>query len=154
MAGLYGLGAKLVLKSLNSVYSTSTGWSYPSTTATLVNITNIGEVNMTADDIDISTHESRVKFFLKGLVDMGEVPFTGNYLSSEGPVVKKHLTNAGDPAGGGSTEEQVIIVPGKFRMTFPGYVKAVSFGIPHDGKVSMNGALKVSGLATMYASTS
>ena len=149
MSGIYGLGAKLVISSLTSVYSTDTEtWSYSSTSATLVEITNIGEISMSADDIDVSSHASRIKSYVKGLVEMGEVPFTGNYKTTDGPVIQKYLTNLG------STETQQIIVPGKFKMTFPGYVKAFGFSIPHDNKVTMSGAIKVAGAPTLSASTS
>ncbi len=134
MAGIYGLGAKLVIDSTAAE-------------TTITELTNIGEVNMTADDIDISSHSSRIKSYLKGLIDMGEVPFTGNYLSAQGPLIMAHLVS------GGSTQTQSIIVPGKMKMTFPGYLKAFSFGVPHDGKVAMSGTLKVSGLSTLSATT-
>ena len=134
MAGIYGLGAKLALA------STATG-------TTVTELTNIGEVNMTAEDIDVSSHSARVKTFLKGLVDMGEVPFAGNYRTTQGPAILAHLVS------GASTQTQSIFVPGKFKMTFPGYVKGFSFGVPHDGKVSMSGSLKVAGAATLSTST-
>ena len=139
MAGIHGLGAKLVITAITTAGA--------STSATLVEITNIGEINMTAVDIDVSSHASRVKTYLKGLIDVGEVPFTGNYKVADGPVVLRYLTNAG------STGQHRIIVPGKFLMTFPGYVKAFGFGVPHDDKVSMSGAIKMSGAPTLYTST-
>ena len=134
MAGLHGLGAKL------SIDSTATA-------TTITELTNIGELNFTAADIDTSSHAARVRTFLKGLIDMGEVPFTGNYRTTQGPSILAHLVS------GGSTYEQSIIVPGYYKMTFPGYIKGFGFGIPHDDKVSMSGTLKVAGTATLSTST-
>ena len=147
MSGIYGLGAKLVATALTTHYSTAAG-AYLSTSYTLVEITNIGETNMTAADIDVSSHAGRVRSFLKGLIDMGEVPFTGNYQVAVGPKVTEYLTNSA------STQEQRVIVPGHFLMTFPGYVKGFGFGIPHDDKISMSGVIKISGSPTIYTSTS
>lgn len=132
--GIYGLGAKL------SVNSTETA-------TTVTELTMIGDVSMSADDIDLSSHSSRIRSFAKGLVDGGEVPFEGNYKTTQGPDLMAHLVS------GGSTESQAIYVPGKFKMTFPGYLKSFSFGVPHDGKVSMSGTIKVSGTATLSTST-
>lgn len=138
MAGEYGLGAKIVVN----------GESTTTTDVSLIHLTNIGDLNMTADDIDVSSHNARIKQYLKGQVEMGEVPFTGNYLSSEGPDILEFLTD------GASDEEQQVVVPGQFRMTFPGYVKAFGFGVPHDGKVSLSGAIKIAGTVQLYATTS
>ena len=134
MAGIYGLGAKLVIASTAAA-------------TTLTELTNIGEISMTADDIDVSSHVSRIKSYLKGMVEMGDVPFEGNYRTTQGPALLAHLVSKG------STYTQSIYVPGKFKMTFPGYLKGFSFGVPHDGKVSMSGTLKVAGLAILSTST-
>lgn len=135
MAGNYGLGAKLIVAD-------------DSTTITFIEITNLGDINMTADDIDVSSHASRIKTYIKGQVELGEVPFTGNYLTTQGPDILDFLTDAN------STETQTIVVPDKFRMTFPGYVKGFGFGVPHDGKVSMSGAIKIAGSVSLFATTS
>ena len=140
MAGIYGLGAKLVITSLSA--------SSASTEQSLVELTNIGEISMSADDIDVSSHASRIKQYLKGMVEMGEVPFEGNYQVEQGPKIVEYLIS------NHSTLEQTIVVPGKFKMVFPGYIKGFSFGVPHDGKVSMGGALKIGGLPTLSTSTS
>lgn len=139
--GIYGLGARLVMASLSAATSGSTS-------QTVVELTNIGDVSMSADDIDISSHSARTRSFLKGLVDMGEVPFEGNYKTTQGPKIKEYL------ASRHSTLTQTIAVPGKFKMTFPGYIKGFAFGIPHDGKVSMSGSIKIGGSASLTTSTS
>ena len=134
MAGIYGLGAKLIIASTEAA-------------TTITELSNIGEISMSADDIDVSSHASRVKTYIKGLIDMGTVPFTGNYKSTQGPAIMAHLVSSG------STYSQSIIIPGKFKMTFPGYLNSFSFGVPHDNKVTMSGAIKVAGLATLSTST-
>ena len=142
MAGIHGLGAELVLASFTS--------SGGSTDHTIVELTNIGEITMSADDIDVSSLADRFKQYTKGLIEPGEVAFTGNYMSTDGPKVLEYL------ASDATTAEAIqrINVPGHFTMTFPGYVKGFGFGIPYDGKVSMSGSIKISGLATIHASTS
>ena len=140
MAGIHGLGAKLVISSITT--------SEASTSYTLVELTNIGEVTMSADDIDVSSFADRFKQYAKGLIEPGEVAFEGNYQTTDGPKVLEYL------ASDATTEQQEIIVPDHFKMTFPGYLKAFSFGIPYDGKISLNGAIKISGLATLTTSTS
>jgi hypothetical protein len=147
MAGLHGLGAKLTVTALTTIWSTAAG-AYLSTSHDLIELTNIGEVNMTADDIDVSSFANRVKQYVKGLIEPGEASFEGNFLTTDAPKVKTYLESQG------STYQQRITVPGKFLVTFPGYVRAFSFGIPYDGKISMNGGIKIAGTATFYTSTS
>ena len=134
MAGIHGLGAKLILASTAAA-------------TTITELTNIGEISMTAADIDVSSHATRVKTYLKGLIDMGEVPFTGNYQIVQGPAIMAHLVSKA------STSTQSIVVPGKFKITFPGYLKGFSFGVSHENKVGMSGSIKISGLATLLTST-
>lgn len=134
MAGVYGLGATLTI--------TSTG----STNDTLVELTNIGDLNMTADDIDISSHAARIKQYLKGQVELGEIPFTGNYMVAQGPSLYDHL------ASGSSTDTQTLSVPGALTLAVSGYLKAFGFGVPHDGKVSLSGAVKLSGHSVSLSS--
>ena len=134
MAGIHGLGAKLVIASTAA-------------DTTVTELTNIGEVTMSADDIDVSSFANRVKQYVKGLIEPGEVAFEGNYQVAQGPLLFTHLTSKG------TTQTQTIIVPDHFKVTFPGYLKGFSFGIPYDGKVSMNGVLKVGGTATLSTST-
>ena len=138
MAGNYGLGAKIIIDNDST----------DDESITLIEIENIGEVNMTADDIDVSSHASRIKQYLKGQVELGEVPFTGNYLTTQGPDIYDFLVDSN------STETQTIVVPGHFRMTFPGYVTGFGFSVPQDGKVSMSGAIKIGGAISLYATTS
>ena len=134
MAGIHGLGAKLVIDSGAGA-------------TTVTELTNIGEITMSADDIDVSSLADRFKQYVKGLIEPGEAAFTGNYMSSQGPDLLAHL------ASDATTETQTIIVPGHFKMTFPGYMKSFGFGIPYDGKISMSGTLKISGLAILSTST-
>ena len=134
MAGIHGLGAKLVIDSTEAA-------------STITELTNIGEITMSADDIDVSSLADRFKQYVKGLIEPGEAAFTGNYDVDDGPKLLAHLASAG------TTQTQQIVVPGHFKMTFPGYLKGFGFGIPYDGKVSMSGTLKISGLATLSTST-
>ena len=127
MAGIYGLGATLQVDSTAGAATT------------IIELENIGEMNFTADDIDVSSHASRIKQYLKGQVELGEIPFTGNYLSSQGPSLYSHL------ASGTSTGTQTLTVPGGPTLTVSGYLKAFGFGVPQDGKVSLSGAVKLSG---------
>jgi len=134
LAGIHGLGAKLIINSTE-----------PTTTVT--ELTNIGEISMTADDIDVSSFANRIKQYVKGLIEPGEAAFEGNYQVEQGPELVAHLVSKG------TTQTQTIVVPGKFKMTFPGYLKQFSFGIPYEGKVSMNGIIKIGGTASLSTST-
>ncbi len=132
MAGTYGLGATL---SVNSTHAATL----------LVELTNIGDLSLTADDIDVTSHNERIKQYLKGQVELGEIPFSGNFLSSQAPALYNHLISAS------STNEQTLEFPGStggdVTVAASGYLKNLGFGVPMDGKVSLTGAIKLSGHA-------
>ncbi len=133
MAGIYGLGATL---SVDSTAGAAT---------VLVELTNVGDLAMTADDIDVTSHANRIKQYLKGQVELGEIPFTGNYMTAQAPALYAHL------ASGTSTGTQTLTFPtstgGTVTVEGSGYLKAFGFGVPMDGKVSITGAVKLSGHA-------
>ncbi len=127
MAGTYGLGAEL---SVNSSHGPTV----------LVELTNIGDLSLTADDIDVTSHNERIKQYLKGQVELGEIPFTGNFMTTQATALYNHLISAS------STREQTLTFD-VITVTASGYLKAFGFGVPMDGKVSLTGAVKLSGHA-------
>ncbi len=108
-----------------------------STEELIVELTNVGDLAMTADDIDVTSHNNRIKQYLKGQVELGEVPFVGNFLTTQAQDLLEHMTSEH------TTQYQDVVVPGQFIVRFPGYLKAYGFGVPMDGKVAMTGALKI-----------
>ncbi len=137
MAGQYGLRARILLHSTVAA----------STEELIVELTNIGDLSMTADDIDVTSHNNRIKQYLKGQVELGEVPFSGNFLSSQADDLLEHLTAEH------TTQYQRVVVPGQLMVRFPGYLKAYGFGVPMDGKVGMTGAIKITDELALFAST-
>lgn len=116
---------------------------------TIAKLTEIGEVSLgEADDIDTTNHQSvdGYREFIRGLLDLGEISFTGLWeaASSQQTAITQLTTG---PTG----------VLDYIRVVFPvslgtftgrGYVKAFNLNPQLDDTLEFSGAIKMSGKPT------
>jgi predicted secreted protein len=110
---------------------------------TITELTGIGLPGMSADDIDITTHNDsdRVRQFIKGLIDPGEIAIEGNVLYTDYANLYASMTTT-------SLESITITLPtSPSTTTFEanGYLKSLEGNSPHDEKIDMSGSIKISG---------
>lgn len=110
---------------------------------TISELTNIGLPGMSADDIDITTHNDadRVRQFIKGLIDPGEIAIEGNMLYTDYANLYASMTTT-------SLESITVTLPTSPSVTkfeANGYLKGLEGSSPHDEKIDMSGSLKISG---------
>lgn len=110
---------------------------------TISELTSIGLPGMSADDIDITTHNDsdRVRQFIKGLIDPGEIAIEGNMDYTEYANLYASMTTT-------SVESITITLPTSPSVTkfeANGYLKSLEGSSPHDEKIDMSGSVKISG---------
>ena len=110
---------------------------------TISELTNISLPNMSADDIDITTHNDtdRIRQLIKGLTDPGEGPIEGNMTYDEYAILYAGMTTT-------SLYSLTIVLPTTPSITtFAGncYVKSLDGSSPHDGKIDMSASVKITG---------
>ena len=110
---------------------------------TVSELTSIGLPGMSADDIDITTHNDpdRVRQFIKGLIDPGEIAIEGNMDYTEYGYLYASMTTT-------SLESITITLPTSPSVTkfeANGYLKSLEGSSPHDEKIDMSGSVKISG---------
>ena len=108
-------------------------------------IENISGPEVTADEIDVTTHCSADQFreYVQGLKDGGSVTITGNLDTSDPgqvAIVNDLMTSA--PA-----DTYKITFPSGLAAEwgFSGFVTSFSTEAPHDGKVPVEATIKVTG---------
>lgn len=125
-AGVFGLGATLVIGG-----------------TTVEKLTSIGLPAGSADDLDITTHDNtdRVREFIKGLIDPGE-------MSMEGIFTYTAYNKVYDLLFTSSTSTITITLPTTPSATVfvcGGYVKSLEGSAPHDDKIDFSTTVKLSG---------
>lgn len=125
-------------------YSTD-GVSY----TTIASLTEIGEVGLgEGDDIDVTTHQSADGFreFARGLVDGGEISFTGNW---EGTTTQQvPITGSTGVLTGPTTvlDYFKVIFPASLgTWTARGYWKSFTINPNLDDTMEFSGSVKISG---------
>ena len=168
MAGFSALGTKLVMRS--STFSTWGGVGFHPTsgawsTQTIADLTNISGPTMSAEEIDVSSHDSDGSFreFVAGFLDPGEISLEGN-LTVDGGVFSL-LTAFNDrtnrefavvfPATGTST---AALSTGSWishwlGWAFEGTVTGVETAAPFDDKASFSATVRVSGAPVLFESS-
>lgn len=117
-------------------------------------LNNIGSPQMTADSIEVSTHQSpdNYKEFIQGLIDAGTVSLAGYFNSgdADGQVAMLADFNARD------TRACEITLPGGIAAwTFNAFLTQWRLGdIAHDGSVPFTAELKVAGKPTLAVAAS
>lgn len=114
---------------------------------TFARMVEIGEFGGDGDDVDVTTHASTSGFreFIRGLVDGGELPFTGIWLADTTPLdlMTDLLGGTGQP----TLYPYKITLPGGYGTYIAnGYVKGFKINPQMDGRLECSGSLKVSGV--------
>jgi hypothetical protein len=111
--------------------------------STLSEFTNISSPGYTSDDLDTTTHSSTdyFKTYIKGLMDAGEIPFSGYGNNADIDIL--------EPLAATRTLQSITITipttPSATKFEVDGYVKAFKCEAPHDGLIPYEGTIKVSG---------
>ena len=111
--------------------------------STVSELISIGLPELSADDIDITTHNDpdRVREFIKGLIDPGEVAIEGNMNYDDYAILYAAMTTT-------SLYSLTIVLPTSPSVTtFAGncYVKSLGGTAPHDEKIDMSASVKITG---------
>jgi len=114
-------------------------------------ITDISGPSVTADEIDVSSHDSPDTYreFVQGMKDGGEVTFEGHFIYDHAT-----LEDAGDILGyldGGGVESWKIVFPdtGSTEWAFDGFVTAFETTGNFEDKATFSATIKVSGKPTL-----
>ena len=103
----------------------------------------IGGVNVTAKDINVTTHASPDGYeeYIQGLRDGGDVAIEGNLIASDSNGQVGLLTDF----NAGTIQDFVMTLPDGTTWTFKAYVKAFSTEGPKEDKLKFKASLKVTG---------
>ena len=111
--------------------------------STLTELTSIGIPSLSADDLDVTTHNDtdRIRNFIKGLIDAGEIPFEGyiNYTDYAAVFALAITTSCY------TTTITIPTAPSVTKFEAWGYVKGLEAEAPFDDIMPFSGSLKVSG---------
>ena len=158
MAGFSALGTKFIM-STDPLLLGTTGWS----SEALGDLTNISGPTMSAEEIDVSSHDSEGNFreFVAGFLDAGEISLEGNLTVGGG--VDRMNTAFGDranryfsvvfPATGTSAASTEKLLGHWFRWMFEGAVTGVETAAPFDDKATFSGTVRISGQPVLSATT-
>lgn len=108
----------------------------------IASLTNIGGLDLSAEEIDISAHDSEddYKEFIQGFKDGGSVSLEGNFTNVASQVALKTLFDAG------TVTEMSITFPGTIgSWTFDGFVSAIGTSAPMSDKIGFSASVKVTG---------
>ena len=135
----------------------SSGFAAKGTLLTFYNqpvleLTNIGIPVATADDVDITNHDSAFDYeeFVPGILRGGDFEVEGNYLPTDDG--QKDILDALQARTYKTC--QIIGPAGKYTFTFSAYPKKFAPTAPVEGKTSVSIGFKVSGKSTLTATTS
>lgn len=110
---------------------------------TVSELTSISLPDMSADEIDITTHNDsdKIRQYVKGLIDAGNVTIEGNMTYDEYAILYAAMTTT-------SLYSLTITAPTSPSVTTLEanvFVKSLSGGIPHDEKIDMSAECKITG---------
>ena len=157
MAGFSALGTILRMSTAGGTLAVD------STIAGIGDLTNIGGPSMSAEEIDVSSHDSDGNFreFVAGFLDPGQITLEGNLTSTGGVVSLNDAFNAR------TTHQFHVVFPttgtstgatngsaGFLRWVFSGTVTGVETAAPYDDKASFSANIRVSGAPFLLASSS
>ena len=105
-------------------------------------LTSIGGIEMSADTIDVSTHDSADGFreYVGGMKDGGEVPIEGNFANKD--EGQEELLTAFES---GEVQSCIITFPDESTWEFDAIVTAYGHTEPMDDKIGFASSLKVTG---------
>lgn len=120
----------------------------PETFAPIARLTSIGEISMDADDVDVTAYDSPDGFreYIRGLVDAGEIPFTGIW-TADATQQAAFTDILGGP--GQANKNYKVVFPGSLgEFACSGYIKSVGLNPQLDNRIEFSGTIKVSGKPT------
>ena len=111
-------------------------------TGEIAQITNLGGMNLEADDIDTSTMASTNAFkeHMAGMIEAGEITMQLFY--------EKANSNTIIGAVGGTAETWTVTFPDSSTFACSGYIKSHGLEAPHDGAITAPAAIKLTGEPT------
>ena len=121
-----------------TVFSATIG----STLTAIAELTSISGVELSADDIDATTHDSDdgYKEFNQGLKDGGAISLEGLFIADTSQEGLKDLFD------NGTVVAMTIAFPEDLaEWQFNGYVNAISTAAPIDGNIDFSASVKVTG---------
>ena len=110
------------------------------------NLSSIGEVSVSADELDATTLDSASGYreFLAGFKDSGELTITGYH---DGSAAQAGIRTA---FGTGTASVTVITFPNNKTVTFNSFVKGFSIGSADvDGIVGFGATFRITGAVTV-----
>jgi hypothetical protein len=121
-----------------------------STYTAIAKLTEIGEFGIgEGDDIDVTNHDSSAGFreFVRGLVDPGEITFTGQWEASASQKLPMTGSTTGIANGPNTANDYFkIVLPNSLgTWTGRGYFKDFKLNPQLDDLMEFSGAIKVSG---------
>jgi len=155
MAGHAGLGTKLTM---STAALTSTSFSPGGVAVLIGELTNIGGPTMSADQIDVSSHDSTGIFreFVAGFKDAGEISLEGNLTVGGGAddllgAFKDRVTrnfHINFPVSSTSAVNESYL-----RWELAGTVSGVETAVPYDDKAGFSASVRLSGAPTLVHTT-
>jgi predicted secreted protein len=129
MAGKFGFGTTLS--------ATLNGSLTP-----IAELTSITGVEMSADEIDVTSHDSPNGYreFLQGLRNGGSVTIEGNFIAD---ASQEGLADLFD--SGATVAMEIEFAGNVATWAFDGFVSALSTDAPMDNKISFSATIKISG---------
>ena len=124
---------------------------YTTGSKTIGELTSIGGIELTAEVIDMTSHQStsRYREFIQGVIDAGEVAFTGVAVPGDTGQAQVYTHFAA-----GTAAELTITFPDTSNWVFqavPTRFKSVE-SAELDGKLEFSGAFKVTGVPSWSTS--
>ena len=135
MAGFSAFGTVLLMCDSSATPSTATD--------AIGDLTNISGPTMSAEEIDVTSHDSTGAFreFVPSFLDPGEISVEGNLMSGGG------AEDMVDAFNDRKRQSFKVIFPTTDSLSwkFDGYVTGVETDAPYDDKASFSATIKVTG---------
>lgn len=97
--------------------------------------------SISVDDVEVTSHDSNFwKEFLPGLIEGGEISFTGNYVPSDAGQIALRGAIVGRTVG-----VWKILYPNGYGWTGDGYFTSFEVTAPHEEKSEISMTIKTTG---------
>lgn len=135
---------------LGTVFRMSTSTAF-STADELGDLTNISGPTMSAEEIDVSSHDTTSDYreFVSGFLDAGEMSLEGNLRSGGGAEDLVDAFNDREERN----FEVIFPTTDDLKWAFKGYVNGVETGAPFDGKADFSASVRITGAPTLSHTT-
>lgn len=108
----------------------------------IANLTNINGVEITADEIDVTDHDSDDGYreYAQGLKDGGSVSIEGHFLNDTTQIALKTLLDSGT-----AVPCEINFPSALAKWTFDAFVTSIGTEEPFDDKIAFKATLKITG---------